>query len=86
LLNGERMAEKTMIADIKKTAEQKMGKTVGNAEARSHKIRTGAPTPGCSTTSSRLLRHADADQPVRNVTLADARTITCSRGRRRWCR
>jgi len=70
-------AEKTMIADIKKTAEQKMGKTVETLKHDLTKIRTGRAHTG-------LLDHIQVDyygtpMPINqcaNVTLADARTIT----------
>jgi len=66
-----------MIADIKKTAEQKMGKTVETLKHDLTKIRTGRAHTG-------LLDHLQVDyygtpMPINqcaNVTLADARTIT----------
>ena len=66
-----------MIADIKKTAEQKMGKTVETLKHDLTKIRTGRAHTG-------LLDHIQVDyygtpMPINqcaNVTLADARTIT----------
>ena len=66
-----------MIADIKKTAEQKMGKTVETLKHDLTKVRTGRAHTG-------LLDHIHVDyygapMPINqcaNVTLADARTIT----------
>ncbi len=67
-----------MINDIKKTAEQKMAKSRGDAEARPGQgPHRAARTPG-------LLDHIHVDyygspmplSQVANVTLADARTIT----------
>ena len=66
-----------MIADIKKTAEQKMAKTVETLKHDLTKIRTGRAHTG-------LLDHIQVDyygtpMPINqcaNVTLADARTIT----------
>ena len=65
-----------MIADVKKTAEQKMKKIVETLKARprqgAHRARAhraARPHPG------RLLRHADAAQPGRERDAADARTI-----------
>ena len=66
-----------MIADIKKTAEQKMGKTVETLKHDLTKVRTGRAHTG-------LLDHLHVDyygtpMPINqcaNVTLADARTIT----------
>jgi len=66
-----------MIADIKKTAEQKMGKTVDTLKHDLTKVRTGRAHTG-------LLDHIQVDyygapMPINqcaNVTLADARTIT----------
>jgi ribosome recycling factor len=65
-----------MIADIKKTAEQKMGKTVETLKHDLTKVRTGRAHTG-------LLDHIQVDyygapMPINqcaNVTLADARTI-----------
>src|SRR5215475_7056999 len=65
-----------MIADIKKTAEQKMGKTVETLKHDLTKVRTGRAHTG-------LLDHIHVDyygtpMPINqcaNVTLADARTI-----------
>jgi ribosome recycling factor len=65
-----------MIADIKKTAEQKMGKTVDTLKHDLTKVRTGRAHTG-------LLDHLHVDYygaqlPIAqcaNVTLADARTI-----------
>jgi ribosome recycling factor len=66
-----------MIADIKKTAEQKMGKSVETLKHDLSKVRTGRAHTG-------LLDHLQVDyygtqMPINqcaNVTLADARTIT----------
>jgi ribosome recycling factor len=66
-----------MIADIKKTAEEKMGKSVETLRLDLTKIRTGRAHTG-------LLDHIHVDyygapMPINqcaNVTLADARTIT----------
>jgi ribosome recycling factor len=66
-----------MIADVKKTAEQKMGKSVETLKTDLSKIRTGRAHTG-------LLDHIHVDyygsimplNQVANVTLADARTIT----------
>ena len=66
-----------MIADIKKAAEQKMGKTVETLKHDLTKVRTGRAHTG-------LLDHIHVDyygtqMPINqcaNVTLADARTIT----------
>jgi ribosome recycling factor len=65
-----------MIADVKKTAEQKMKKTVETLRADLGKIRTGRAHTG-------LLDHVQVDyygtptaiNQVANVTLIDARTI-----------
>jgi ribosome recycling factor len=65
-----------MIADVKKTAEQKMKKTVETLRADLGKIRTGRAHTG-------LLDHVQVDyygtptavNQVANVTLLDARTI-----------
>jgi ribosome recycling factor len=65
-----------MIADIKKTAEQKMGKTVETLKHDLQKVRTGRAHTG-------LLDHLHVDyygtpMPITqcaNITLADARTI-----------
>ncbi len=65
------------IADIKKTAEQKMGKTIEAFKNELHKIRTGRAHPG-------LLDQVHVDyygsmvpiSQVANVTLLDARTIS----------
>jgi ribosome recycling factor len=64
------------IADIKKTAEQKMAKSVESFKNELHKIRTGRAHPG-------LLDQVHVDyygssvpiSQVANVTLLDARTI-----------
>ena len=65
-----------MIADIKKTAEQKMAKTLETLKADFGKIRTGRAHTG-------ILDHVQVDyygnptllSQVANVTLVDARTI-----------
>lgn len=65
-----------MISDVKKTAEQKMGKSVETLKADLGKVRTGRAHTG-------LLDHIHVDyygspmalNQVANVTLADARTI-----------
>jgi ribosome recycling factor len=65
------------IADIKKTSDQKMNKTVETLKADLGKVRTGRAHTG-------LLDHIHVDyygtsmpiNQVANVTLADARTIT----------
>src|SRR5512140_608409 len=65
-----------MISDVKKTAEQKMGKSVETLKADLGKVRTGRAHTG-------LLDHIQVDyygapmplNQVANVTLADARTI-----------
>jgi ribosome recycling factor len=65
------------IADIKKTAEQKMGKSIEAFKNELHKIRTGRAHPG-------LLDQVHVDyygsmvpiSQVANVTLLDARTIS----------
>jgi ribosome recycling factor len=64
-------------ADIRKTAEQKMGKSVESFKNELHKIRTGRAHPG-------LLDQVHVDyygsmvpiSQVANVTLLDARTIS----------
>ena len=66
-----------MIADLKKTAEQKMHKTIETLKHDYQKVRTGRAHTG-------LLDHIQVDyygsmmpiNQVANVTLADARTIT----------
>ena len=66
-----------MIADIKKTAEQKMGKSVETLKTDLGKVRTGRAHTG-------LLDHIRVDyygtpmplNQVANLTLADARTVT----------
>jgi ribosome recycling factor len=66
-----------MIADIKKTAEQKMSKSVEALKADLGKVRTGRAHTG-------LLDHIRVDyygtpmplNQVANLTLADARTVT----------
>ena len=65
------------IADIKKTAEQKMGRTIESFKGELQKIRTGRAHPG-------LLDQVQVEyygsllpiSQVANVTLLDARTIT----------
>ena len=65
-----------MIADVKKTAEQKMGKTLEALKHDLAKVRTGRAHTG-------LLDHIQVDYygtptpvpQVANVTLIDARTI-----------
>lgn len=65
------------IAEIKKTAEQKMGRTIESFKGELQKIRTGRAHPG-------LLDQVQVDyygsmlpiSQVANVTLLDARTIT----------
>ncbi|HLL09791.1 MAG TPA: ribosome recycling factor [Rubrivivax sp.] len=67
----------TTVADIKKTAEQKMGKSIESFKGELHKIRTGRAHPG-------LLDQVHVDyygsmvpiSQVANVTLLDARTIS----------
>jgi ribosome recycling factor len=67
----------TTIADIKKTAETKMGKSIEAFKNELHKIRTGRAHPG-------LLDQVHVDyygsnvpiSQVANVTLLDARTIS----------
>ncbi|MEP7206901.1 MAG: ribosome recycling factor [Casimicrobiaceae bacterium] len=66
-----------MIADVKKTAEQKMGKSVETLKHDFGKVRTGRAHVG-------ILDHLHVDyygssmpiNQVANITLADARTIT----------
>ncbi|MGH8750523.1 MAG: ribosome recycling factor [Burkholderiales bacterium] len=66
-----------MIADVKKSAEQKMQKTLETLKADLAKVRTGRATTG-------ILDHITVDyygaqtalNQVANVTLADARTIS----------
>jgi ribosome recycling factor len=65
------------LADIKKTAEQKMAKSIESFKGELHKIRTGRAHPG-------LLDQVQVDyygsnvpiSQVANVTLVDARTIS----------
>ena len=65
------------IADIKKTAEQKMARSVDTLKAELHKVRTGRAHPG-------ILDQVHVDyygssvpiSQVANVTLLDARTIS----------
>jgi ribosome recycling factor len=65
------------ITDIKKTAEQKMGKSIEAFKSELHKIRTGRAHPG-------LLDQVQVEyygslvpiSQIANVTLLDARTIT----------
>jgi ribosome recycling factor len=67
----------TTIADIRKTAEQKMAKSIESFKNELHKIRTGRAHPG-------LLDQVHVDyygssvpiSQVANVTLVDARTIS----------
>jgi ribosome recycling factor len=55
-----------MIADIKKSAEQKMQKSVEALKHDLGKVRTGRAHTGLPRSHpGRLLRHADADRPVR---------------------
>ncbi|MCE2916952.1 MAG: ribosome recycling factor [Rubrivivax sp.] len=71
------MAQPTTLADIRKTAETKMGKTIESFKAELHKIRTGRAHPG-------ILDQVHVDyygspvpiSQVANVTLLDARTIS----------
>ncbi len=74
------------VADTKKSAEQKMQKSIEAFKADLAKIRTGRAHAG-------LLDHVQVDyygsmvpiSQVANVGLADARTISaCSPGKRRW--
>jgi ribosome recycling factor len=68
--------EKNMIADVKKTAEQKMNKTLETLKADFSKVRTGRAHPG-------ILDHVMVDyygnptpiNQISSVTLVDARTI-----------
>ncbi len=75
LLNKAR--ETTMIADVKKTAEQKMQKSRRDAEGTtSARCAPDAPTPACSTMSASITTASMMPlNQVANVTLADARTI-----------
>ncbi len=65
------------IADIKKTAEQKMGRSIESLKGELHKIRTGRAHPG-------ILDQVQVDyygsmvpiSQVANVSLLDARTIS----------
>ena len=65
------------IADIKKTAEQKMGRSIESFKGELHKIRTGRAHPG-------ILDQVQVDyygslvpiSQVANVSLLDARTIS----------
>jgi ribosome recycling factor len=65
------------IADIKKTAEQKMGRSIESFKSELHKIRTGRAHPG-------ILDQVQVDyygsmvpiSQVANVSLMDARTIS----------
>ncbi len=67
----------TSIPEIKKTAEQKMGKSVESLKGELHKIRTGRAHPG-------ILDQVQVDyygsmvpiSQVANVSLLDARTIS----------
>ena len=65
-----------MIADVKKTTEQKMDKTLEALKADLGKVRTGrAHTGMLDHMHGRLLRHEMPLNQVANVTLLDARTI-----------
>jgi ribosome recycling factor len=74
---GERGAVMTTIADIKTTAEAKMGKSIEAFKNELQKVRTGRAHPG-------LLDQVQVDyygsmvpiSQVANVTLLDARTIS----------
>jgi ribosome recycling factor len=75
-----------MIADIKKSAEQKMQKSVEALKHDLGKVRTGPRAHGPARSHPRrLLRHADADRPVREP---DARRCADDRraavGEERW--
>src|SRR3982751_2609201 len=69
--------EKSMISDLKKTAEQKMHKTLDTLKSDLGKVRTGRAHAG-------ILDHLHVDyygssmpiNQVANITLSDARTIT----------
>jgi ribosome recycling factor len=65
------------IADIKKTAEQKMGRSVESFKAELQKIRTGRAHPGIldQVHVEYYGSHVPISQ-VANVTLLDARTIS----------
>src|SRR5438034_352994 len=73
----DRVRGERMIADIKKTTEQKMGKSVETLKSDLGKVRTGRAHTG-------LLDHIQVDyygtpmplSQVANLTLADARTVT----------
>ena len=69
--------EDRMINDVKKTAEQKMAKSVDALKARpGARSAPAARTPGCSTTStSTTTARRCRSARCANVTLADARTI-----------
>ena len=55
-----------MIADVKKTAEQKMQKSLETLKTDLGKMRTGRAHTGTARPHpGRLLRHSDADQPGR---------------------
>ena len=72
------------IADIKKTAEQKMNKTVETLKSDLGKVRTGRAHPG-------IIDHVMVDYygtmmpigQVANVTLADGRTISVQPGEKK---
>jgi len=65
------------IADIKKTAEQKMARSVDALKAELHKVRTGRAHPGIldQVHVEYYGSHVPISQ-VANVTLLDARTIS----------
>jgi len=65
------------IADIKKTAEQKMGRSIESFKAELQKIRTGRAHPGIldQVQVEYYGSHVPISQ-VANVTLLDARTIS----------
>ena len=65
-----------MIADIKKTAEQKMDQSIEALKADLPRSAPAARTPGCSTTSTSTTTARRADQPGRQRHAADARTIS----------
>ena len=75
------------IADIKKTAEQKMARSIESFKGELHKIRTGRAHPG-------ILDQVHVDyygsmvpiSQVANVSLMDARTISVQPWERAWAR